>query len=55
MSIINLLERLAELFPSQDYHSRLERFVLAHRPKTNAEVEHWQRQFESQEFGRLSI
>lgn len=40
-----LLERLAEMFPAQDYQSRLERFVESHRPQTPADVEHWERQY----------
>lgn len=55
MSIINLLERLAEMFPKQDYQSRLERYIAARQPKSASEVEHWQKQFEKQEFRRLSL
>jgi hypothetical protein len=40
-----LLERLAAMFPRQDYQSRLEHFISAHRPKTSADVEHLERQF----------
>lgn len=54
MFLLNLLERLAEMFPEQDYQSRLERYISAQSPKSNTEVEHWQKQFEHQEFGRLS-
>ena len=53
MFLSNLLERLAEMFPKQDYQTRLERYISAQQPKTNAEVEHWQQQFEVQEFSRL--
>lgn len=55
MSLITLLSRLAELFPPQDYPNRLERYLAARQPKTAAEVEYWQRQFESQEHRGLSI
>ena len=48
MSITLLLERLAEMFPKQDYHSRLERFLAAKNPKNIADVENLQQQFEQQ-------
>lgn len=50
MSFINLLEKLAELFPKQDYQSRLERYVIDRQPSNITEVEHWTKQFEQQEF-----
>lgn len=55
MLFIKLWERLAEMFPKQDYQSRLERFIISHQPKTASEVEHWQKQFESREFQGLSL
>lgn len=55
MFLTNLIERLAEMFPKQDYQSRLERYISAHYPKTASEVEHWQKQFEQQEFKGLSL
>lgn len=47
MSIINMLEKLAEMFPKQDYHTRLDRYVSSKQPKSAADVEHLQRQFET--------
>ena len=36
-----LLERLAEMFPKQDFETRLERYIASHYPKNAADVEHW--------------
>jgi hypothetical protein len=55
MFLANLLERLAEMFPKQDYQSRLERYIAAHRPSNITEAEHWTKQFEQQEFRGLSL
>lgn len=40
-----LLERLTEMFPGQDYQSRLEAFIANRQPQTPADVEHWEREF----------
>jgi hypothetical protein len=48
MSIINMLEKLAEMFPKQDYHTRLDRYISSKQPKSAVDVEQLQRQFESQ-------
>lgn len=53
--IINLLERLAEMFPRQDYQSRLERYIAARGPKTPADVEHHIRSFKRNEFRGLGL
>jgi hypothetical protein len=53
MSILSLLERLAEMFPKQDYQSRLDRYIRSRNPQTPAEVEHHMMAFERVEFGRL--
>ena len=55
MFLENLIERLAEMFPKQDYQSRLERYIALRQPKSASEVEHWQKQFEQQEFRRLCL
>jgi hypothetical protein len=47
MSIIDMLEKLAEMFPKQDYHTRLDRYISSRQPKNTADVEHLQRQFET--------
>lgn len=48
MFLANLIKRLIALFPTPDYSNRLEQYVVARQPKTAAEVEYWQRHFESQ-------
>ena len=55
MEFIKLWERLAEMFPKQDYQSRLERFIVSHNPQSASEVEYWQKQFETREFNGLAI
>lgn len=55
MFLANLLERLAEMFPSQDYQARLERYVAARQPSNITEVEYWSKQFEQQEYRGLSL
>ena len=47
-----LLERLAEMFPTSDYQSRLEQYIASRNPQNAADVEHWERQyFKDQERG----
>jgi hypothetical protein len=55
MFLANLIERLAELFPEQDYSNRLEQYIAARRPKTAAEVENWQRHFELRDHRGFSL
>jgi hypothetical protein len=55
MFLTNLIERLAELFPRQDYQSRLEQYILSRQPKTASEVEHLQKTYETQEFKGLKL
>jgi hypothetical protein len=43
--LVNLLERLAEMFPGSDYQSRMENYIVNHNPQTAADVEHWERQY----------
>jgi len=37
--LAEILKRLAEMFPRQDYQSRLERYISSHYPKSTADVE----------------
>jgi hypothetical protein len=55
MFLANLLERLAEMFPKQDYQSRLERYIAARRPSNITEAEYWANRFEQQEFKGLGL
>ena len=46
MSIIeNILERLSEMFPKQDYQSRLEQYIASKHPQNVAEIEKLERDF----------
>ena len=40
-----LLKRLAQIFPSSDYQSRLEQYIASRHPQCTADVEHWERQY----------
>ena len=54
MLLERILERLAEMFPKQDYQSRLEQYINSKNPNNAAEVDYWQRQYdtEAQHWGR---
>jgi hypothetical protein len=41
----NLLRRLAQMFPSSDYQSRLEQYITNRHPQSTADVEYWERQY----------
>jgi len=43
---VQLLERLAEMFPKQDYQSRLEQYLNTKCIQSAADVEYWQSQFD---------
>ena len=43
--LANLLERLARMFPGNDYQSRLEQYIVNRHPQSTADVEHWERQY----------
>jgi hypothetical protein len=44
--IARLLERLAEMFPKQDYQSRLDQYLNTKSITNVADVEHWTRQYD---------
>jgi hypothetical protein len=44
---VQLLERLAEMFPKQDYQSRLEQYLSTKCVQSTADVEFWTRRFET--------
>jgi hypothetical protein len=52
--MLGLIERLAEMFPDQPYQSRLESYINSKNPTNAAEVDYWQRQYETeaQHWGR---
>ena len=39
--IARLLERLAEMFPKQDYQSRLDRYLTSKNIQSEGEVNYW--------------
>jgi len=49
--LAEILKRLAEMFPRQDYQSRLERYISSHYPKSTADVEYFERQYYQQQTG----
>lgn len=44
-----LLERLAEMFPKQDYQTRLEQYIASRKPTSAADVEHFEREYTYQQ------
>jgi hypothetical protein len=44
--MIQLLERLAEMFPRQNYQSRLDQYLTSKHVQNVADVEYWTRQYE---------
>ena len=46
--MLALLERLGEMFPTQKYQSRLEYYINSKNPTNAAEVDYWQRQYDSE-------
>jgi hypothetical protein len=51
MLLERVLERLAEMFPKQQYESRLEQYINSKNPINAADVDYWQRQFEQNNEG----
>lgn len=46
--MLNILERLAEMFPTQSYQSRLDQYISSRNPTNAAEVEMLIRQYDGQ-------
>ena len=44
--LANLLQRLAEIFPGNDYQHRMENYIANRNPQNAADVEHLQRQYQ---------
>ena len=55
MSIAKMLERLAEMFPKQDYQSKLERYISSKYPTSVTDVEHHTNAFQRNEFRGLGL
>jgi hypothetical protein len=48
-TIAKLVERLAEMFPQQNYQSRLDAYITSKNIKDASEVEHWIKEFDRRE------
>jgi hypothetical protein len=48
-TIAKLIERLAEMFPQQNYQSKLDAYLTNKHVKTVSDVEHWTRKFDHKE------
>lgn len=46
--MLRMLEQLAEMFPKQHYQTRLEQYIISKNPTNAADVDYWQRQYESE-------
>ena len=46
--MLALMERLGEMFPKAGYQSRLEQYINSKNPTNAAEVDYWQRQYDSE-------
>ena len=44
-NIYKIIERLAEMFPQQDYQSRLEHYIASRCPHSVTDVELYEREF----------
>jgi hypothetical protein len=49
MKLAKILERLSEMFPRQDYYTRLERYVASKNPDSISEIEYLCKKFEYSE------
>lgn len=50
--MLRILERLAKMFPKQDYQSELDRFISSKHPQNAADVEHFTKEFEYKTLSR---
>lgn len=47
-TIAKLIERLVEMFPQQNYQSKLDAYLASKNVQDNCDVEHWTKQFDRQ-------
>jgi len=45
-TIAKLIERLAEMFPSQNYQNKLEAFLASKNVQDVSDVDHWTREYD---------
>ena len=43
--ITHILERLGEMFPEENYQTRLEQYIISRDPKTASDIEQFEREF----------
>ena len=48
-TIAKLIERLAEMFPQQNYQSKLDAYLNSKNVKDISDVEHWIKEFDRKE------
>jgi len=48
IKMFSILEKLADMFPTQKYQSRLEQYINSKNPTNAADVDYWQRQYETE-------
>lgn len=48
-TIAKLVERLAEMFPKQNYQSKLDAYLDSKNVKNTSDVEHWIKEFDRKE------
>jgi hypothetical protein len=48
IKMLAMLEKLADMFPTQKYQTRLEQYINSKNPTNAAEVDYWQRQYDSE-------
>ena len=48
-TIAKLLERLAEMFPQQNYQTRLDTFLASKNIKDVADVDHWIKEYDKRQ------
>jgi hypothetical protein len=46
--MLSIVEKLADMFPAQKYQSRLEQYITSKNPTNAADVDYWQRQYETE-------
>ncbi len=43
--ITHILNRLAEMFPEENYQDRLEQYIISRNPKTPSDIEKFEKEF----------
>lgn len=51
--LAQILERLVEMFPRQDFQTRLDQYISARNPQSTSDIEHLEREFALKHRGGL--